>query len=813
MQDFRLAVRALRAAPLVSAAAIVSLTLGIGANTAVFSVANAILLRPAPYPEPARLVLLGYTFSGVPVPRVSETKLNVWNDQTTAWQQIAALRARNVNVSDGSRGEQVLALQTNSDFFIVFGARTALGRTFTRGEDQPGGDRVVVLSDGYWKRRFGSDPRSIGTQLRVDGSNATIIGVMDAGVDTSLFNVTPDVWMPLQLDPNSTSHGPSLIAAGRLRTGTSIVLAQAQARRAGEAFRRRYPQVIGPNDTFTVAPLQDALVHSTRASLLVLSGAVAFVLLIACANVANLALIRGSVRQRDIAIRAAVGASRWQIVRQLLIESLVLTSLGGGLGLVLGSVGIRALLVMYPSTLPRIGSDASAVTVDWRVLSFALAVSAITALLCGVWPALRVSRSDPSLPLRGSGGRAGSTARERNVRSGLVVGELALALVLLVGATLLIRTFAALQQVDRGFDAHHVLTLRVAMTDPGFAKTEAVSQVVRMGIERLTAIPGVMHAAATRTLPLESDWRTSIRFVGRPSSDASPPLTSYRVISAGYFDALDIPIVRGRDLTDRDVAEGPPVAIINQEMARRFWPDGDPLNDRIIAFPGHVPDEEPARQIVGIAADVRDGMPLDRERLPIVYVPLTQLLDRESATQAGSLAWIVRTRAEPGALGRVVEREISAASGGAPVASVRSMDEIAAGAIASTTFSMTVLMFFGGCALLLAGVGMYGVMAYAIQQRTYEIGVRLALGARFDQVRNMVLLDGLKVVAFSVVIGGVTAAALAGTLRTFLFGIDSHDVVTFAVTPVVLGVVAFTAVWIPARRASRIDAAEVLRGL
>jgi predicted permease len=813
MHDLRLAIRSLRAAPLVSAAAIVSLTLGIGANTAVFSVVNAILLKPAPYPEPDRLVLLGYTFSGRSVPLVSETKLNVWKDQTTAWQDIAALRARNVNVSDGSHAEQVLALQTNSDFFTVFGARTALGRVFTRAEDQPGGDRVVVLSDGFWKRRFGSDPRKVGTQLRLDGSIATIVGVLDASVNTSIFNVAPDVWIPLQLDSNSTSHGPSLIAAGRLRSRVSLTLAQPRARLAGEAFRRRYPQVIGPNDTFTVAPFQDALVHSTRSSLLVLAGAVAFVLLIACANVANLALIRGSVRQREIAIRVAVGASRWQIVRQLLTESLVLTSLGGGLGLVLGAIGIRALLVMNTTSLPRIGSEASGVTVDWRVLSFALAVSVTTALLCGGWPALRVSRGDLNVPLRGSGGRAGSTARERHVRSLLVVGELALALVLLVGAALLIRTFAALHQVDRGFDVHHVLTLRVALTDPRFAKTEAVSEIVHIGVQRVTALPGVIHAAATRTLPLESDWRTSLRFVGRRAEDSSPLMTSYRIISPGYFDVLNIPIVRGRDLTDRDHAGAPPVAIINQEMARRYWPDGDPLNDRLIAFPGRAPDEEPARQIVGIVADVRDGMPLDQEQQPIVYVPLAQLLDRESAAQAGSLAWIVRTRAEPGALGRIIEREISAASGGAPISNVRTMDEIAVRAIAPTTFSMTVLIVFGGCALLLAGVGMYGVMAYAVQQRTYEIGVRLALGAGLHQVRNMVLLDGLKLACYSVALGGVTAAALAGTLTAFLFGVRSHDVVTFTVTPVLLAVLAFSAVWIPARRASRIDPAEVLRGL
>jgi putative ABC transport system permease protein len=481
--------------------------------------------------------------------------------------------------------------------------------------------------------------------------------------------------------------------------------------------------------------------------------------------------------------------------------------------LALGSVGIRALLAMNPSRLPRIGSEAGGVTVDWRVLSFALTVSVMTALVCGVWPALRVSRGDLNAALLGSGGRAGSTTRERRVRSLLVVGELALALVLVVGATLLIRTFAALHQVDRGFDAHAVLTMSVALTDPRFAKTEAVSAIVRTGVRRITAVPGVVRAAATRTLPLESDWRTSIRFPDRQLGDPSPLLTSYRIISAGYFDVLNIPIVRGRDLTDRDQMGAPAVAIINQEMARRYWPNSDPLKDRIIAFPGRVPDDEPARQIVGIVANVRDGMPLDQELQPVVYVPLAQQLDRESATQAGSLAWMVRTRAEPGTLGPLIEREISAASGGAPISSARAMDKIAGRAIAPTAFSMTVLVVFGSCALLLAGVGMYSVMAYAVQQRTYEIGVRLALGAGLHQIRNMVLLDGLKLLSCSVVLGGVTAAALAGTLTASLFGVRSHDLVTFTVTPGVLGAVAFMAVWTPARRASRLDPAEILRGL
>jgi putative ABC transport system permease protein len=811
MHNLRLTVRALRAAPIVSAVAIISLTLGIGANTAVFSIVNAVLLRPPPYPDPDRLVLLGYTFSGASVPLVSETKLNIWKERATAWRDVAALRVRRAAVSDGVQAEQVVALQTNAEFFTLFGARAALGRVFTAAEDRPGGDHVALLSDGLWKRRFGSDPHIVGRRLRLDEETVTIVGVLDANVDTTIFNVTPDVWIPLQLDPNSTDHPPSLIAAARLRPGATIALAQAQARLAGEAFHRRFPQASGPNDTFTVAPFQDALVRNVRASLLVLVGAVALVLLIACANVANVTLIRGSVRQREIAIRTAIGASRWQLVRQLVAESLLLTFVGGGLGLALGQAGIRALLVLNPTDLPQIGPHAGGVTVDWRVISFTFAVSAMTGLVCGVWPAVRLSGGDHLIHL-GARARSGATVRERRVRALLVVGEMAIALVLLVGATLLIRTFAALNQADRGYDARHVVTFRVALTDHRFAKTSAVAQLVRTTVQRVTALSGVIGAAATRTLPLESDWRTSVRIVERSFDETSPVIVSYRIISPEYFNVLNIPVVRGRGLTHGDDQGAPPVAVINQAMARRLWPDGDPLNDRVVAFPGRVPDDEPARQVVGIVGNVRDGMPLDQEPRPIVYIPLAQLLDRESAAQApASLAWIVRTRDETSAMTRSIQGEIARAGGDAAVANVRSMSQIAARAIAPTTFSMIVLMVFGGCALLLAATGMYAVIAYAVQQRTYEIAVRLALGAREYQVCNMVLLDGVKLLAFGVALGVTVAAALVGALTAFLFGVAPHDLPTFATAPLLLSVVAVAAVWVPARRASQIDSADVLR--
>ena len=401
MHDVRLAIRALLKTPVVSAVAIVSLTLGVGANTAVFSILNAVLLKPLPYPDAQRLVLLGYTFSGASAPLVSETKLNVWKAHADALQDVAALRVRRVSLADGAEADQVLALQANVDLFTLIGARAALGRVFTADEDRPAGDRVVILADGFWKRRFGADPRVVGRQLRLDGEMTTVVGVLNPNVDTAVFNTTPDVWIPLQLDANSTSHPPSLIAAARLRPGATLAGAQAEARVVGEAFRRRFPDAIGPNDTFTVVPFQNAMVQNVRTSLLVLA-AMVFVLLIACANVANLMLIRGSVRQREIAIRAAIGASRWRIVRQLTTESLMLVIVGGSLGLAFGTASIRMLLALNPSDLPRLGPDAGGVTADWRVLLFTVTISVMTGLVCGVWPALRLSQADHLAHLAGT---------------------------------------------------------------------------------------------------------------------------------------------------------------------------------------------------------------------------------------------------------------------------------------------------------------------------------------------------------------------------------------------------------------------------
>jgi predicted permease len=544
--------------------------------------------------------------------------------------------------------------------------------------------------------------------------------------------------------------------------------------------------------------MQEIIVRNVRSSLWVLLGAVTFVLLIACANVANLLLVRATVRQREIAIRAAMGAGRGRIMRQLLTESVVLSTVGGALGLLIGGAGIRALLAVNPGNIPRIGVDGSGVGVDWRVLAFTAIVSLATGLVFGLVPALQSSRVDLNTTLKESSGRSGSGFRQNKARALLVVTEMGLALVLLVGA---------------GFDAHRVLTMRMSLRGERFAKTADVAQLMRDGTERLTALPGVEVAGAACCVPLQGGFGLPIIVEGRPLDGPAHGGGGFAPISPTYFRAFKIPIVRGRAFTDQDAGGAPGVAIINQAMAKRFWPNGDPLVDRITIGKGLGPRMElVGRQIVGIAGDVRDGG-LNRDPQPIMYVPWAQMPDAHSANllDITPVAWIVRTRGEPYALSASVQRELRLASGGLAVARPRTMDEIVVRSTARSDFNMILLTTFALSALLLAAIGIYGLMAYSIQQRTQEIGIRMALGASAHAVRNMVIRQGMSVVLLGVAIGLASAYGLTRVVASFLFGVTARDPVVFVGVPLLLSGVALLGVWLPARRAARVDPVVALR--
>ncbi|HSY02604.1 MAG TPA: ABC transporter permease, partial [Acidobacteriaceae bacterium] len=582
---------------------------------------------------------------------------------------------------------------------------------------------------------------------------------------------------------------------------------------AANQFHRRYPQ-INPQLGFSVQPLRDSIVSDVRTSLLVLVGAVSFVLLIACANVANLLLVRATGRKREFAIRAAMGAGRGRIIRQLLTESMLLSLFGGILGLILGFGGVRALLAVSPGGIPRIGENGAGVGIDWRVLGFTLGVSLLTGIIFGLFPALSASSPDLNSTLKESSNRAGTGFRQSIARSLLVITEVWLAVVLLIGAALLIRTFIALRGVNPGFNAHNVLTMEMSLTGDRFTKTAGVAQMVRDGRERLNAIPGVETSASTCCLPLEGGFGLPFIVVGRPlGKDPATGGAGWMNVSPGYFDVFRIPILRGRDFTDQDVAGAPGVVIINQAMAKKFWPKENPVGQQIIIGKGVGPEfEEPPRQIVGIVGDIHDGG-LNRDPRPIMIIPQAQVLDGITALNAriGPVVWLVRTRTDPHQFISTVTEQLRQASGGFPVARVRTMEEVVVHSTAREDFNMLLLTIFGASALVLAAIGIYGLMAYSVQQRKQEMGIRMALGADRAKIRNLVVRHGMTLALIGVVIGVGAAFGLTRLLATFLFGVKMYDPTVFVTVPVILSAVALAAVWFPATRASKLDPMQALR--
>jgi putative ABC transport system permease protein len=625
-------------------AAIAALALGIGTNTAIFTVVNAVLLKPLTYPDSDRIVQFLITTPDGNGITASISKFFKWKAQTSVFQDVAAYDdgGPGFNLTGGSP-EQVQGIHVTEGYFRLFGAPIMLGRAFTPQEDSPDGGKVVVLSYGLWKRRFGSNPNIVGTTLSLGNEGYTVVGVLGK----SFFSdPEADILLPFQFDPNSTNHGHYFLAAGRLKPGVTIAQANALLKVAADQFRRQYPVVFDIHEGFAVQPLRDSIVSDVRSSLLIMLGAVSLVLLIACANVANLLLIHATGRKREFAIRAALGAGRTRIILQLLTESVLLSVTGGILGLLLGYFGVRGLLVLSPGDIPRIGEHGAAVGIDWRVLAFTLGVSVLTGILFGLFPAIAASRPDLNSTLKESSNRSGTGFRQSKARSLLVISEVSLALVLMIGATLLIRTFLAIRSVKPGFSSDHVLTLQMSLTGDRYQKTAGVAQLSRNGRERLNAIPGVEVSASTCCLPLEGGFGLPFDIVGRPAQKGELVDAGWMSASPGYFQAFKIPILRGRDFTEQDSNGAPGVVLINQAMARHYWPKEDPLGQQIVIGKETGPQfEEPARQIVG---DIHDGG-LNRDPRPLMIVPQAQVQDGMTALNAriGPVVWLVRTTPIP----------------------------------------------------------------------------------------------------------------------------------------------------------------------
>jgi putative ABC transport system permease protein len=813
-RDLRFAVRSLARTPGFTSIALLVIAVGIGVNTAVFSVVNAVLLKPLTYPDPQALVQLVTTSEHGPFPVGSIPEYNICQQQSAIFQQVAAydMGGAGMNLTGGDHPEQVLGIHVTRGYFALFGAPVAAGRTFTAAEDSPHGGHVAVLSYGLWKRRFGGNRQIVGSTIQVDGQPWLVVGVIGRNFVTD----TPaDLWIPFQFDLTSREMVHTFSVAARLKPGVTAAGANAQLALAADEFRRTYgSDSMPPHAGFGVVSLQESLIGRTRFPLLVLLGAVGFVLLIACANVANLLLARASVRKRELATRAALGAGRGQIIRQLLTESLALSLVGGLLGLAVGFAGVRLLLGISPGDIPRIGENGSAVGLDYRVLLFTLGISLLTGILFGLAPAISASRPNLTASLNESSSRSGMGLRHGKMRSVLVVSEIALALILVIGAALLIRTFLKLEDVNPGFTTHNVLTAAMSLSGGRFQKTGPVAQIVRDGRERLMAVPGVLDVGASNCLPLDRGFGMTFDVLGRPKRETPfTGIAGFYSVSWSYFSTFEIPLLRGRAFTEQDDGAAPGVVMINQAMARQYWPNSDPLRDRIQIGVGAGPAfAEAPRQVVGVVRDTRDTG-VDRDPSPMMYIPIAQMPDTETAlnSRVAPLWWIVRSQVNPYTLRTGIEAALREASGGLPLAHIRTMAEVEVRNTARQRFNMLLLIIFGAAGLLMAAIGVYGVMSYSVQQRTQELGIRMALGAQASNLRNMVIGQGMILAGAGVVVGIGGAFWLTRFLASFLFGVTAWDPVAFLVTPLLLSAVALFAVRIPARRATRVDPMTALR--
>jgi len=814
--DVKHAARMLWRSPGFAATAIAALALGIGANTAIFSVVDAVLLAPLAYPHADRIVQLRLTFPQGSSPGASIPNFNIWRQQMQAFDAVAAydFSGPGINLTGNGLPEQLKGIHASAGYFDVFGVPMERGRAYTAQEDVPNGPNVVVISNALWRGRFGGDPGIIGRTLDLGGDAYTVVGVTGP---TFRSDPQSDVWLPLRADPNSTDQGHYLICAALMKPGVTLTQAQAAMKLAAEQFRRRFPgtNVMGPKDSFGAVSLKDAVIGDVRKGLLLLLGAVGFVLLIACANVANLLLARATLRKREIALRAALGAGRRRIMEQLLTESILLSLVGGALGLAIGYIGVKALLAANPVSLPRVGEHGASVALDWRVLGFTLVVAIVTGILFGLIPALNASRTDLSATLKESGMRSGGSMKQNKARSILVVSEMALALILLVGAALLIRTFAALRGVNPGFDSHNILTMDMSLAGGNFTKASEVEQLERDGRQRIETVPGVEAAAMTCCLPYEGGYGLPFNIVGQAPKNGTPYTGGggYMLITPEYFKVFRIPVISGREFNDLDGGGAGRVAIINQAMEKQYWPKGGAVGSQIVIGKGVGPEfEEGPRQVVGVVGDIHAGG-LDQPSFPTMYIPLAQTNDGIIAlnNRIAPQIWVVRTRMQPFSLSNEIQAQLRDASGGLPVGNIRSMEQVTGDSLARNDFNMTLLTIFAAVALLLAAIGIYGLMAYSVQQRTQEIGIRMALGASPGTVRGMIVRQGMLLAGIGVVIGVGAAFGLTRLMKDMIFGVKTWDPVTFVGVVVVLSAVSLLASYVPARRASRVDPMVSLR--
>jgi predicted permease len=814
--DLKYALRTLRTNPSFTAIAVAALALGIGANTAIFTVVNTVLLQPLPYPEPDRIMRIARKYPGGEGTSVSVPKFNIWrrNDVFDSFA-LSGFGGQTVNLGAGDRPEPAKAVFVSRDYFRVFATPPAMGRAFSEAEDLPNGPAVAVLSYGLWQSRFGADAHILGRSLPVDGKPTTIVGVMPKSF---VSDPPADLWVPLAPDPASTNQGHYLLCVGRLKPGVTVEQANAAMAVVGERFRATDGKWMDKKESVGVVPLRDATVGPVRTALLILTGAVAFVLLIACANVANLLLARAAARQKELAIRAAIGASRARVLRQLLTESVLLALIGGAFGFLLGSWGVRGLLALTPGEIPRLtdsnGLQAAIPLLDWRVAVFTMAVALATSVFFGLLPALQTSSPDLAGTLKDAGGRSGSSRAQNRARSVLVASEIALALVLLIGASLLIRTFLSLRSTNPGIDIHNVWTFETS-TGENYATTAKVDRLSVQAIRRIEALPGVEAAASMVALPVTNGIDLPFQIVGRPlgSGEQYHGDEQWRSVTPRYFQVFKIPVLRGRGFQETDIGNSTRIVVVNEAFAKKHWPKEDALGQVIVIGKGLGPEFDDApRQIVGIVGNVREvGI---REGIaPVMYLPQAQQPEGMTKLIASVLptAWAVRSAADPVSLRAAIAREIHAVDPALSLANERPMRQVIGKTVAREDFNTMLLTVFAVVALLLAAIGVYGVMAYAVERRTQEMGIRMALGAAQGDVLKLVLGHGMKLTAAGIVVGLGLAFATTRWLASLLFNVKPVDPLTFGAVSLILAAVAALAVFVPARRASTVDPSDALR--
>jgi putative ABC transport system permease protein len=798
VKDIRYGIRSLLKHPGFAAVAVITLALGIGANTAIFSVVNAVLLRPLPFDDPERLVWVWDTAPQLATIPTSLPDFLGWKQQNRSFEHLAAYQSGSMFIDAGDGTTDTPVGLVTPELFSVFHVSPILGRTFTDEETLPGRFRVAVLSHSMWQNRFGSDPNVFNRTLQLNGATYQIIGVMPAGFS---YPDRAELWRPLPIDPAKLDPGPHYLnVVGRLKPGVPLAQAQADMSTIAARLSEQYKEKNAGHGV-KLERLTNVVVGDIGLALYVLLGAVGFVLLIACANLANLMLARVGARQKEIALRTALGASRLRIVRQLLIESIMLAIVGGLVGLLLAFWTVSWLVSLGADTIPRVHE----ISVDPRVAGFTLLVSVITGVLFGLAPAIQVSRPDLTDALKESG-RTTAGHRRNRLRSALVVSEVALSLVLLVGAGLMIRSFAKLNQVDPGFKLAQVMTLGVAILRAKYPEDQHVAQVYSQILERAANTPGVLSAGAISDLPLMGS-NTSDSFIieGRPPiPKEAEPSTEYHVVTPRYFESMGIPLLSGRDVADTDTRQSPNVVVINDAFARRHFAGENPLGHRL-RLQGQ---ERDPLLIVGVAGNVRQ-LGLDQQPPPEVFVPFLQ--DPLSTTYQRSMTIVARTKSDPGAMAGSLRAAVTSVDKALPVYALKPMNEYLRDSLARRRFNLILLSVFSGVALALAAVGIYGVISYGVTQRTHEMGIRMALGAKPRDVLTLVVRQAMLLALGGVGIGLIASLALTRLMKSLLFSVSVTDPMTFVAIALLMTLIALLACLIPARRATKVDPLVALR--